>query len=104
MDSRVRRRWHFLWSVRRPSYRSRAMLLVVGLILGLVLGAAGAWLWARGRTAALEVDLSHERSRAEEKVALLEQAKQEFSTQLGYRFDALAADALRKNNESFLEL
>jgi DNA recombination protein RmuC len=80
------------------------MLLVVGLILGLVLGAAGAWLWARGRTAALEVDLSHERSRAEEKVALLEQAKEEFSTQLGYRFDALAADALRKNNESFLEL
>ena len=80
------------------------MLLVVGLILGLLLGAAGAWLWARGRTTALEVDLSHERSRAEEKVALLEQAKEEFSTQLGYRFDALAADALRKNNESFLEL
>lgn len=80
------------------------MLLVVGLTLGLVLGAAGAWLWARGRTAALEVELVHERSRAEEKVALLEQAKEEFSTQLGYRFDALAADALRKNNESFLEL
>jgi DNA recombination protein RmuC len=80
------------------------MLLVVGLILGLLLGAAGAWLWARGRTTALEVELVHERSRAEEKVALLARAKDEFSAQLGYKFDALAADALRKNNESFLEL
>ena len=76
------------------------MLLVAGLVLGLLLGAAGAWLWARGGTAALEVELVHERSRTEEKVALLEQAKEEFSA----RFDALAADALRKNNESFLEL
>jgi DNA recombination protein RmuC len=76
------------------------MLLVAGLALGLLLGAAGAWLWSRGRTAALEVELVHERSRTEEKVALLEQAKEEFSA----RFDALAADALRKNNESFLEL
>jgi len=76
------------------------MLLVAGLVLGLLLGAAGAWLWARGRTVALEVELVHERSRTEEKVALLEQAKEEFSS----KFDALAADALRKNNESFLEL
>jgi DNA recombination protein RmuC len=72
------------------------MLLVVGLVLGLLLGAAGAWLWARGRTAALEVELVHERSRTQEKVALLDQ--------FGEKFDALAADALRKNNESFLEL
>ena len=84
------------------------MLTVVGLILGLLLGAvfgAGiAWLWARGQTAALAVELDHERERAAEKVALLEGAKQEFSAQIGSRFDALAADALRKNNESFLEL
>jgi DNA recombination protein RmuC len=66
------------------------MLLVVGLILGLLLGAAGALLF--------------ERSRAEEKVALLEHAREEFSAQIGYKIDALAADALRKNNESFLEL
>jgi DNA recombination protein RmuC len=72
------------------------MLMVVGLVLGLLLGAAGAWLWARGRTAALEVELVHERSRTQEKVALLDQ--------FGEKFDALAADALRKNNESFLEL
>jgi DNA recombination protein RmuC len=76
------------------------MLPVAGLVVGLLLGALCAWLWARGRTAALEVELVHERSRTEEKVALLQQAKEEFAA----RFDALAADALRKNNESFLEL
>jgi DNA recombination protein RmuC len=66
------------------------MLLVVGLTLGLLLGAAGALLF--------------ERSRAAEKAAVLEHAKEEFSAQIGYKIDALAADALRKNNESFLEL
>ena len=76
------------------------MLLVAGLVLGLLLGAAGAWLWWRGQRAALALELEHERSRTEEKVALLQQAKDEFAA----RFDALAADALRKNNESFLEL
>jgi DNA recombination protein RmuC len=76
------------------------MLLFAGLLLGLALGAAGAWLWARGRTLALNVELEHERAAAAEKVALLEEAKQDFAV----RFDALAADALRKNNESFLEL
>ena len=66
------------------------MLLVVGLTLGLLLGAAGALLF--------------EHSRAGEKAALLEHAKEEFSAQIGYTIDALAANALRKNNESFLEL
>ena len=42
------------------------------------------------------VELEHERERVEENAALLDQ--------FGARFDALAADALRKNNESFLEL
>ena len=58
------------------------MLIVVGLILGLVLGAGVAWLWARGQTAALTVELEHERERTAEKVALLEGAKQEFSAQI----------------------
>src|SRR5262245_52055687 len=76
------------------------MLLLLGLLLGLALGGLLAWLYARGRTTALEVELEHERARTEEKVALLAQAEQDFAV----RFDALAADALRKNNESFLEL
>jgi DNA recombination protein RmuC len=78
--------------------------MIVGLVLGLLLGAAAAWLVARahnsGETAAVRVELEHERTRTAEKVAALEQAERKFSD----RFDALAADALRKNTESFLDL
>ena len=52
------------------------------------------------QTAALRVELGHEQARSAEKAALLEQTERDFAA----RFDALAADALRKNNESFLEL
>jgi len=79
-------------------------MLLLGLAIGLLLGAAGAWLVARARSgadlSALRVELEHERARTAEKVALLEQAERDFAD----RFDALAAEALRKNNESFLEL
>jgi hypothetical protein len=71
------------------------MLLLAGLILGLALGGLVARLYARGQTAALEVELDHERARAAEKVALLQKTEQDFAA----KFDALAADALRKNNE-----
>ncbi len=70
--------------------------MVAGLLIGLLLGAAGAWLVLRAQRGALEVELGHERARA----ALLEGAEDDQRA----RFDALAADALRKNNESFLEL
>src|SRR5690349_11327477 len=76
------------------------MLLLAGLVLGLALGALVAWLYWRGQAAAIGVALEHERSRADEKVALLQRTEQEFAE----KFDALAADALRKNNETFLEL
>ncbi|HZC75092.1 MAG TPA: DNA recombination protein RmuC [Gaiellaceae bacterium] len=79
-------------------------MIVVALIVGVLLGAAAAWLVARarnaGETAALRIKLDHERDRAAEKVTALQDAEREFSD----RFDALAADALRKNTESFLEL
>ena len=79
-------------------------MVVLALVIGLLLGAAGAWLVARARnaaeTSALRVELEHEQARTAEKVALLENAEHEFAA----RFDALAAEALRKNNESFLEL
>src|SRR4051794_13644343 len=76
------------------------MLLLAGLALGLLLGALLAWLYGRSQTTSLTVQLQHERALSQEKVALLDEAKSEFTA----RFDALAADALRKNNESFLEL
>ncbi|MBV8258258.1 MAG: DNA recombination protein RmuC [Actinobacteria bacterium] len=79
-------------------------MVVIALFLGLLVGAVAAWLVARaqagGDIAALRVELAHERGRTAEKVAMLEQAERDFSD----RFDALAADALRKNTESFLEL
>jgi DNA recombination protein RmuC len=76
------------------------MLLLAGLLVGLVLGGLLAWLYWRGQSAALGAQLELERSRTDEKVALLQKTEQEFAA----KFDALAADALRKNNESFLEL
>jgi len=56
--------------------------MVVGLLIGLAIGATAVWLLLRSRHAG----------------ALADQRA------LTDRFDALAADALRKNNESFLEL
>jgi DNA recombination protein RmuC len=79
-------------------------MVIVGLVIGLILGAGAAWLYARSRgeaeTAALQVELEHERGRTAEKVALLEKTERDLTS----RFDALAAAALRNNNESFLEL
>jgi DNA recombination protein RmuC len=74
------------------------------LAIGLLLGAIGGWAAARNRLGAdvarLRFELAHERTAAEEKVALLERAKEEFAD----AFKALAAEALRGNNESFLQL
>jgi DNA recombination protein RmuC len=86
-------------------------MVIAGLLIGLLVGAGAAWLYARAqhgaesaallsRAAALEAELGYEQARSSEKAALLEKTERELSS----RFDALAADALRKNNESFLEL
>jgi DNA recombination protein RmuC len=75
-------------------------MLLLALLLGVAVGGLLAWLYWRGQSAALAVELEHERARAEEKVALLQKTEQDVAA----KFDALAADALRKNNESFLEL
>jgi DNA recombination protein RmuC len=74
--------------------------MVPGLVIGLILGAGVVFLLIRPRIAALQVALEHEQGRSEEKVALLEKTERELTE----RFDALAAAALRNNNESFLEL
>jgi DNA recombination protein RmuC len=59
--------------------------MVIGLLIGVCVGAAGVWLVLRTRLAAAEAALRNEHD-------------------LSMRFDALAADALRKNNETFIEL
>ena len=102
MNLRVGRGRHFLWSASIRPTASLAFVgpMVIGLLIGLLLGAAGAWLVLRARHAALRVELVHERDRSEERATLVERTNQEVTA----RFDALAADALRKNNETFLEL
>src|SRR4051812_8547600 len=72
--------------------------MVVALILVATLAALSAWLLAR--VAALRAELDRERRDSREKVELLAGARVELETTM----KALAADALRNNNESFLEL
>ena len=54
----------------------------------------------RAKLAELQTQLTHAHSATQEKVALLDQAQQ----RLAHTFQALSADALARNNQSFLEL
>ena len=102
--------------------------LMVGLLVGLTIGAIGAWLAARpvleerGRRAAslaseaaalaaelralgadrarLEAELGAERSVAAQKLALLDEAE----TKLRDAFKSLSSDALHANSQAFLDL
>src|SRR5438093_6953370 len=92
-------------------------MAIATLVIGFVLGAALLWLATRPRLAelverterlreaeaeraGLAATLEHERAAAEEKVELLERAEE----RLAMRFQALSAEALHRNNESFLQL
>lgn len=71
------------------------------LVLGALCGAAAVWaLLAERRAAALGAELAAERRTSAEKVALLDQARDS----LRDTFSALSAEALRQNNQSFLQL
>ncbi|MFL5895526.1 MAG: DNA recombination protein RmuC, partial [Thermoleophilaceae bacterium] len=63
------------------------------LIIGIAIGALGAWL-------ALRVRIQHEREAAAERLALLEEARE----RLGDSFKALASEALNSNNQAFVAL
>jgi DNA recombination protein RmuC len=100
------------------------MALMLGLVAGALLAGAAVWLLARARMAALsgaavraeraerslaearehvarlESTLEHERRASAEKLALVEQAREELTT----AFKGLSSEALRANNSSFLEL
>ena len=79
-------------------------MVFLALLVGAALGAAVAWLVcgsrARAVVARLELALEHERAGFEEKLGILEAAKEELSNS----FKVLCSDALRSNNSSFLEL
>jgi DNA recombination protein RmuC len=63
------------------------------LIIGIALGAGGAWLVLRAR-------IQHERESAAERLALLQDARE----RLGDSFKALAGEALNSNNQAFVAL
>ncbi|MCU0223651.1 MAG: DNA recombination protein RmuC [Acidobacteria bacterium] len=78
-----------------------AWLPILFVALGaLALGAALAWLAARARISALAVQLAERERAAAAREALLADADRV----LRESFEALAAQALRANNQSFLEL
>ena len=74
--------------------------LLLGAIAGTVAGALVAWLAGRTAVARLVTQLDAERRATGEKLAVLEQAE----TKLREAFASLSAEALRRNNQSFLDL
>jgi len=76
------------------------MIEAIFLVIGILLGAVVGWLVANTRRMAAEVRLEEATKQLEEQKRLLDDAKQ----QLGDAFKALSADALRSNNQTFLDL
>ena len=74
-----------------------AISLLGGLLLGIVVGAAVGYLYARGRLAADVADASARAHAAEQRAALID-------GQLAERFEALSAQALDASTARFLEV
>jgi DNA recombination protein RmuC len=74
-----------------------AISLLVGLLLGIVVGAAIGYLYARGRLAAAAADASARARAAEQQAALVD-------GQHAQRFEALSAQALDASTARFLEV
>jgi DNA recombination protein RmuC len=70
------------------------------IVLGIALGAGAVWLATRARVDALRDTAARERAAAEERGALLEEARHNLSAS----FAAVSAQALQQNNSAFLEL
>jgi DNA recombination protein RmuC len=79
-------------------------MTVIFLTIGVIVGAVVAWVAGRAplsaQIARLQLGLEHERASAAEKVAVLVEAREELSTQLR----SMCAEALRGNNEQFMQL
>lgn len=69
-------------------------------VAGVALGGLVLWLAGRARAARLEATLEEERRSAAERIATLERSE----ARLADTFKALSGDALKSNNESFLQL
>jgi DNA recombination protein RmuC len=76
------------------------LLTLAMFVAGAALGALVLWLVGRARTARLEATLEQERKSASDRIATL----QENESRLTDTFKALSGDALKSNNETFLQL
>jgi DNA recombination protein RmuC len=83
------------------------IILIPALLLAVITGALGVYFYLAGKLGQLrneytqlETELEHERKRALEKQAALEQ----LNSQLKDTFNAMATEALNSNNEQFLRL
>jgi DNA recombination protein RmuC len=92
-----------------------AIMLIAGLILGITIGAAIGYLYARSRLAAATADLAGQASAAterahaaEQRASLIEHAERErvalIDGHLAQRFQSLSAQALDASTARFLEI
>ncbi len=85
-----------------------AISLLAGLLLGIVIGAAIGYLFARGRLAAAAADATGRARAAEERARMIERGAAERAAlvdgQLAERFQALSAQALDASTARFLEV
>jgi len=85
-----------------------AISVFAGLIIGLAVGAALGYQFARGRLAAAAATAAERARSAEQRAALVSSAAAEraelIDTQLAQRFQAMSADALDRSAKTFLDL
>lgn len=73
---------------------------IIMFLAGVAFGALVLWLVGRARSARLEATLEQERRASADRIATLERSE----TRLTDTFKALSGDALKSNNEAFLQL
>lgn len=74
--------------------------IILVAVAGIILGSLVTWQRARVKIVRLETTLQHEREAAEEKLKLIDNARET----LGDAFKALSSDVLKDNSHVFLEL
>jgi DNA recombination protein RmuC len=77
-----------------------AAFLIVGLTIGIALGAGAVWLWTRSALAAKDDAVERERAASTDKISLLERAQAQWEE----RFKSVTGEALSKSQTSLLQM
>jgi DNA recombination protein RmuC len=77
-----------------------AAFLIVGLAIGLAVGAGAVWVWARTALAAKDDAVERERAASTDKISLLERAQAQWEE----RFKSVTGEALTKSQTSLLQM